>query len=57
MDLVTEAGLDRVGRASMVAALLAELDPATRRALESVGVDPGDLLAALQREIRRDADP
>jgi ATP-dependent Clp protease ATP-binding subunit ClpA len=56
MGLVTEAGLDRVGRAAMVAALLAEIDPATERALRSVGVDPSALLDALRREIRRDAE-
>jgi ATP-dependent Clp protease ATP-binding subunit ClpA len=55
MGLVTEAGLDRVGRAAMVAALLEEIDPATERALRSVGADPAALLEALRREIRADA--
>jgi len=56
MQRVTEAGLDRVGRAAMIAALVAEVDPATERALTSLGVDADAFLAALEREIREDAD-
>jgi hypothetical protein len=55
MRRVTDAGLDRVGRAAMVAALVAEVDPATARALRGLGVEPAALLEALEREIRRDA--
>jgi len=55
MIRVTEAGLDRVGRAAMVAALVAEVDPATERALRSLGVEPDAFLEALEREIREDA--
>ncbi len=53
---VTEAGLDRVGRAAMIAALVAEIDPATERALASLDIDADAFLAALEREIREDAD-
>jgi ATP-dependent Clp protease ATP-binding subunit ClpA len=53
---VTEAGLDRVGRAAMVASLVSEVDPATERALRGLGVEPEAFLEALRREIRADAE-
>lgn len=53
--LVTDAGLDRVGRAAMIASLIEEVDPATEKALRSLGVEPDALLDALRREIREDA--
>jgi ATP-dependent Clp protease ATP-binding subunit ClpC len=57
MRRVTDAGLDRVGRAAMVASLVADIDPATARALRGLGIEPAAFLEALEREIREDAAP